>query len=263
MVAIEALVAAVPWALLEGAYGVSDANGEHGEATDVRGALLALASETETDSDEWSEAIEVLQSHVWHQGTIYPVTVAALPIVIALAVELPPERRLELAQCAALMVMGSDADDSLLGRDIRRIVAQHEDALLEWLNDERQECLAAICVAVPELRPRYLDLLEHATVEPGGRVVLAHESEPPTWAMRWAARAVCGDDRGMATVAAVILARSGTAPAELHDNIQRHLRGAPERLEELVELPIPMPTIPRFPPEQAFDAELARIYDDE
>jgi hypothetical protein len=63
--------AAIDWSGQIGCYGRSD-QPDH----DVAQALLVLASQDDLDSDEWSDAMDVLQSHVWHQGDVYPVAAA-------------------------------------------------------------------------------------------------------------------------------------------------------------------------------------------
>ncbi len=68
----EARVRAVDWSRLAGAYGASD---ESTRGDDVGATLIGL-SRGELDADD-----EVLAGHVWHQGTIYPVTPVVVPFL--------------------------------------------------------------------------------------------------------------------------------------------------------------------------------------
>jgi len=59
---------AFDWTSLSGAYGASDV-GPH----DVLGALEVLLTEHDVEGDAWLDAINVLQSHATHQGSVYEV----------------------------------------------------------------------------------------------------------------------------------------------------------------------------------------------
>lgn len=62
----------VDWASLEHAYG---------EAADVPDLLRALLS---TDSEVREEAVYELFGNIWHQGTVYPASAAAVPFLYEL-----------------------------------------------------------------------------------------------------------------------------------------------------------------------------------
>src|SRR5262245_59533068 len=63
---------AVDWASLRHAYG---------EATDVPGLLRALLS---SDPKVREETIYELFGNIWHQGTVYPASAAAVPFLYEL-----------------------------------------------------------------------------------------------------------------------------------------------------------------------------------
>lgn len=62
----------VNWGMLRHAYG---------EATDVPGLLRALLS---PDAEQRKQAIYELFGNIWHQGTVYPATAAAVPFLYEL-----------------------------------------------------------------------------------------------------------------------------------------------------------------------------------
>ncbi len=62
----------VDWGALRHAYGVAD---------DVPDLLRALASSDETQR---VEAVKALFGNIWHQGTVYPATAAAVPFLYEL-----------------------------------------------------------------------------------------------------------------------------------------------------------------------------------
>lgn len=62
----------IDWALLEHA---------HGEATDVPAMLRSLAS---PNADERMQTLAMLFEIIWHQGTVFPATAAAVPFLFEL-----------------------------------------------------------------------------------------------------------------------------------------------------------------------------------
>jgi len=58
----------VDWRALQGAYGASDGSVVDGKHVlgDVPGALTTLATEADSDSSAWMDALDVLESHVSH-----------------------------------------------------------------------------------------------------------------------------------------------------------------------------------------------------
>jgi HEAT repeat protein len=84
----------VNWAELRHAYGL---------ATDVPGLIRELAS---PDEETREEAYAMLFSNIYHQGTVYPASVAALPFLIELlALEATPDRA-SLALLVASLIGG-------------------------------------------------------------------------------------------------------------------------------------------------------------
>jgi len=81
----------------------------HGPATDVPRHLAGLAS---ADAGDREAALEALYASLWHQGTLYPATPAAVPFVLALVDdERTPDRPsllLYLADLGRAAAMGDD-----------------------------------------------------------------------------------------------------------------------------------------------------------
>jgi hypothetical protein len=84
----------VDWSSLRHAYG---------PATDVPGLLRALLS---ASADERKHAIGQLFGNIWHQGTIYPATAAAVPWLYELLSEPVVEAKSELALLLASIAVG-------------------------------------------------------------------------------------------------------------------------------------------------------------
>ncbi|MGN6506944.1 MAG: hypothetical protein ACTHM6_15420 [Tepidisphaeraceae bacterium] len=85
----------IDWASLRHAYG---------SAADVPGLLRALAS---PDEVKRKNAIYELFGNIWHQGTVYPATAAAVPFLYDLlnAPNVPPKS--EIAALLACIAVGS------------------------------------------------------------------------------------------------------------------------------------------------------------
>ncbi|MEU5947661.1 hypothetical protein ABZ793_19130 [Micromonospora sp. NPDC047465] len=122
----------IDWATYEGAYGPAE------EAPHI---LRAIAS---PDPETAREGRYEFTSSLWHQGTVYPVTVMAVPFLVELATTPGVHQRPDL-----LHVLGalcdpeqSDGDDQPA---VRAAVAEHSDVLLSQLADadpEVRECAA-------------------------------------------------------------------------------------------------------------------------
>lgn len=112
----------IDWAALDGAYGPCT------EAPDI---LRGLAS---PDPDVAGEAMFEFGSSVWHQGTVYPVTVEVVPFLVELAVTEGVHRRPDL-----LRILGELCDPRLTrGPEqplVRAAVAVHSGPLLPLLAD--------------------------------------------------------------------------------------------------------------------------------
>jgi hypothetical protein len=117
-------VRAVDWSELEGAYGTD---------RDVPTALEIMRWADDAEDDEFSDAwLDVLCSHVWHQGTIYPITAPVLPFVFDIVDHSPALKsatcyaRSEIAQfvtwCASSArraVTSGEDDDRFNGQRVR------------------------------------------------------------------------------------------------------------------------------------------------
>ncbi len=76
----------------------------HGEATDVPGLLRSLES---TDPKVREESIEELFGNIWHQGTVYTATAAAVPFLYELLTARAVEDKPSIAHLLACIADGS------------------------------------------------------------------------------------------------------------------------------------------------------------
>lgn len=245
-------VAVVPWGELHGAYGPSDGTAEYG-ASDVADALQVLARELDVDGDAWCDAMDVVLGHVWHQGTIYPVTVHAWPLVLRLADELPVPRRSEVARALALLVLAAvhgldDPETAPIGQRVLDLVRRHAHVILAWVHDERHEATAAVVLAMPELLPRWVEVAERADLGAAEFLVLASLSRLPPWASTCARQAILSTDEPTAIAAAILVAREEPPSRAIAERLDEVLRpGAEARLRKAFALPVPVPELPRGP----------------
>ncbi len=122
-------VDAVDWKSLEGAYGASDGSLKNDEMVqgDVPGALRVLALEEDFESDDFSDALlDVMGGHVWHQGTVYPVTPVVVPFIFRI-LRLRAEEGIAEKLVEYLNVVKSSADPV-----VDAVFANHQDAVDEW-----------------------------------------------------------------------------------------------------------------------------------
>jgi len=245
-------VAAVDWSALHGAYGPSDGSAEYG-ASDVATALLVLAREPDCHGDDWMDALDVVLGHVWHQGSVYPVTPHAFPLVLWLADELPAPNCVELAQTIAVFVRSAVAcvdhpEDGFIGRRILELAREHAHVVLGWTTDARGESAAAIVIEMPELLPRYLEVIECSALGPFELLVLASLPQPPAWALERAREALFADHEPTAIAAAILVAREGPDSRKIAERLDEVLRpGAEARLRGVIGLDLPIPALPRGP----------------
>lgn len=99
----------VPWADLTHAYG---------GATDTPGHLLALRSD---DPDERHRALDELWASICHQGSVYEASCAAVPFLIRLLREGPPEGRPSILYLLA----GLAHRDWHVNRNVRTLSIEH------------------------------------------------------------------------------------------------------------------------------------------
>ena len=77
----------------------------HGEAADVPWLLRSIAS---TDPKVRQEPIYELFGNIWHQGTVYPATAAAVPFLYELLTAPDVEDKPSIAHLLACIADGSD-----------------------------------------------------------------------------------------------------------------------------------------------------------
>lgn len=122
----------VAWDALEHAYG---------PATDVPEVLRALVS---GDDELADEAMYELFGNIWHQGSVYPATIPAVPFLVAIAVagaagkQTPEVLRLLGYIAASTDPRGIEDRDA-----VRSAVAEHVDAITGLLDDADARTRAA------------------------------------------------------------------------------------------------------------------------
>ncbi len=131
----------IEWVRLHHAYGPAD---------DVPDQLRVLAS---TDSDARKEALEELESNIWHQNTIYEATPYALPFLIELVKNQVPDSHSLLALIAEIVRGGFYLDVDV--EDERNGTPEH----LAKLRQELQFVQLARQAVIRHARP-LLDLME-------------------------------------------------------------------------------------------------------
>ena len=187
----------VPWAELTHAYG---------EAEDVPELVRALGA---PDSDRAQEAFEKLNSSLFHQGTVYPASAAAIPFLVELACS-APHHRAELVTMVGMLADPWHAD----GADLPQMVGavgRQLPVLLTLLDDPDPEIRLAAAYAVtraggPAPWPRW-------EIEPDPKVraslaLALGEVDPGPAASVLAVRAVTGP-APVRVAAAMALLRNG------------------------------------------------------
>lgn len=126
---------AINWDGLGGAYGPA------GDAPEI---LRGLAS---PDEGVAGEALDEFFSSIWHQGTVYPVTVVAVPFIVELAAGRAVHHRDAL--CFALGAFGDPnmSDGSALPA-VWEALRAHSDSLLPLLEDPEEAVREAATYAV-------------------------------------------------------------------------------------------------------------------
>ncbi len=108
--------AVTDWAALSHAYG---------PANDVPELLAAISAGVGPDAQE---ALEELFTVLYHQGSTYPATEEALPYLVDLALDGPPEHRPSLTSFLGSLAR-EDATHPLVGRHVDRLTALLDDDL--------------------------------------------------------------------------------------------------------------------------------------
>jgi hypothetical protein len=137
----------IDWATHEGAYGPCI------EAPDI---LRDIASpDAETAADGRYE----FASSIWHQGTVYPVTVAVLPFVVELATTAGVHKRDHLLRMLGGLCDAEESDGAELPA-VRAGIAVHAEVLLRQVEDPDPVVREAAAYAVAHCAPRVGAALE-------------------------------------------------------------------------------------------------------
>jgi hypothetical protein len=123
----------VAWDLLEHAYG---------PATDVPEVLRALVS---GDDELADEAMYELYGNIWHQGSVYPATIPAVPYLVAIAVARAAGKQTPEVLRLLGYIAASRDPRGVEDRDaVRLAVAAHVDAIAGLLDDAEAKTRAAV-----------------------------------------------------------------------------------------------------------------------
>lgn len=191
----------IDWSALEGAYG---------PATETPDILRAIAS---PDPETAGEGQYEFASSIWHQGTVYPVTVRVVPFLVELATTPGVHQRHHL-----LHTLGALCDErQSYGADqpaVRAAVADQLDALVPSLTDPDPQVRECAAYAVAHATPRSaLALLAHWDTETDPRVraslLLALALVDPVGSADRLRSAASTDHPLVRAAAAIGLARAG------------------------------------------------------
>lgn len=238
-------VARVDWNKLHGAYGPS---------AQVPRALDTLATERSSESDAFMDALDVFQSHVWHQGDIYEVTPFAVPFLLEVAAARPGSLGEELAALLVVIVESARrCPDAALGRAV--LDALDAKLLLGWLDGEWCGYGALLALARDDLRePALARLQAHDALPLAALFALARLDVPPAWAAERARPLLSGEGAALRAAAAILLLRSGLATEADAPGLDAALGpGAEQSLLDALELPLELPPFQRPRPERPME----------
>jgi hypothetical protein len=171
--------------------------GAYGHERDVAGALETLRFGTNVDDDAFSNAwLEVLYAHVWHQGTLYPVTAHVLPFVFDIIEASPAltrrsEARREIARfvlcCAASARRDLTAQqgDLAAAHSVLAALSAHSARVRSWFRTDLETIALAVLLNVPEETD---SLLGGSEVRPERLLaaILVHSGWVPQGLLPWA-----------------------------------------------------------------------------
>jgi hypothetical protein len=194
-------VAEIDWARLRGAYGASDGSVVRRGRTldgpevtyqlgDVPAALEVLSTGRDEGEDSYQDALDVLQSHVWHQGDIYPVT----PVVarlLAQLIDLPNVVGRDALASVLVLISDSARHERSTEEPERRAVAAavdaalcaEQDRVMRWLDEDLAPHAVLIALRGEGCRTGMLAALEQRLALPFFVwIALAELDRPPAWA---------------------------------------------------------------------------------
>ncbi len=232
----------VDWSALAGAYGPGG-----------RGVAAALRELYDRDEDTRMDALEVLQSHVWHQGDVYEVT----PFVVPFAAHVVGDRSAPargdvafflavVAESARRYARSTEVDTRALGERTLTALAEEREAIVRGWRDEDGAVVEAAVALGWLLEALHADLVAHLK-SPDTSLGASHfvalallpaGREP--WAIERALRAIEHAPAESTRVAAALLVQlSGAATnAELSSKIDSLTAPAKrDLLPPLFELP--------------------------
>jgi len=224
----------VDWKALSGAYGPSDGSvrstGRLMDGTSVETvlgnvpeALTLLATERDTESDEWADAMDVLCSHVSHQGDIYEVTPRVVPFIFDLLSMPEVAGPRGLAECLVLWAesakryeASAQPEDRALGRSLDAALALHAPEVAGWLGGDLEQEAVLVAAYSSRLRAPVLAAVQ-AQHRPSFSAYIAMTliGEWPEWMHQRAAKALGCDDAMERLAAAAFIACSGRVPDDL------------------------------------------------
>lgn len=151
----------------------------YGEATDVPTQLRSLIS---ADPDSFRETISTLHGNIWHQGTVYSATGAAVPFLYELLISPEISCKTDLAEILTSIADGVGYLEvhalGEYGETVwRGILAEQGKTLEEELELERQVTLS-VRKAVSEGLPHLLPYLKSSDAGFRRALVIALENYP-------------------------------------------------------------------------------------
>jgi hypothetical protein len=143
----------IDWTKIEGAYGPSG-----GGRNDVAAAIDALRSGPE-DEDAFADALSLLYSHAWHQGSIYSVTARVLPFVFEIAERASNDTSGAYDElfgfiplCACTARFSTDAHERDAAKEVLRALRAEKARLIAWTRTPLRAYAVATLLQVPELQ---------------------------------------------------------------------------------------------------------------